>query len=149
MNFNSLVESIIEPSYKDTKFKVLKKKWFSSVDGLAHDEPIKFDDCPLYIIKDSKNSYWEYVQPIPGESFVQENMIHKKPQWFWKLRRELSKKGPRNQYLRHSGVGKEYFDYLEDLESNVFPKLTINWESQQKAMKAGASAEQARVISNI
>ena len=117
MNFKQHFNESVEPSYKDTTFKVLKKKWFSSLDGLAHDEPVREDDCPLYIIKDSNNSYWEYLQPIPGKSFVQENMIHKKPQWFWKLR-----------HLRHSDEGREYYDYLDNLEQVVFPKLIDTWK---------------------
>jgi len=148
MNFDTIVESILEPSYKDTTFKVLKKKWYSSVDGRAHDEPLKFDDCPLYVIKDSRNSYWEFLK-ASDQTFVHENIIHKKPRWFWNLRRVINSKGHRSQYLRHSDEGKEYIEWRENLEQNVFPKLIDSWLYQQRALKAGASKEQAKVISNI
>ena len=128
MNFKQYFNESVEPSYKDTTFKVVKKRWYSSLDGRVYDEPVKGDDCPLYIIKDSKNCYWEYLQPVPNVSFVQEPMIHKKPQWFWKIRRELVSKGPRNQYLRHSDEGREYNEYLENLEQVVFPKLVDTWK---------------------
>lgn len=124
-------------NYKDTTFKVLRKKWYSSVDGLNHDEPIKENDCPLYIIKDSKNSYWEFLKPIPGKSFIDRSTISKRPQWFWKTKREIYNSIPSHLKSRsyENNDMKEYYKYQENLEQVVFPKLIDSWTIQQGMTK--------------